>query len=538
MADSRDTHGKNRKFTGTDSIQLPKGTTGERVASGATDKGKIRYNTTTNLSEYYDGNVWKAIDAPPVVNSISPTLVTDPDGSTTTNITLTGTGFSTTTAPTITFRSTVDGTVFTATVVTVNSDTEAVAATLGTMTSAKSPYSVRLTNPSELFGQLDSGLTLDGTQTFDTAAGSIGTVNTNDVNPTLSPVTATDPDGDNITYSITSGALPTGLSLNSSTGAITGTAGTLSSGTASFTIAAATNAQTVSRAFTITTTNILHVAATGGDSIATQGDYKVHTFTSSGTFTVSCAGNGCGSNSVEYLVVAGGGGAGADNGGGGGGGGFRTNYPSPATGGLSVSAQAYPITVGGGGGASNPGNRGSNSVFSSITSTGGGGSPSCNQGNTNGPGGSGSGGAQHGHGGGSGNTPPVSPPQGNPGHPGSPNPGGGGGGGGAGQSGNAYSGQAGGPGGNGTTNSITGSGVTYAGGGGGGCGQNNNSNGGAAGSGGGGRGGGGGPGTGSGSGGEPGTANTGGGGGGGGQCPQQGGNGGSGIVVIRYKFQN
>ena len=537
MADSRDTHGKNRKFTGTDSIQLPKGTTGERNASGDTDKGKIRYNTTTNLSEYYDGNVWKAIDAPPVVNSISPTLVTDPDGSTTTNITLSGTGFSTTTVPTITFRSTVDGTVFTSAVVTVNSDTEAVAATTGTMTAAKSPYSVRLTNPSELFGQLDSGLTVDTTPVFDTAAGNIGTVNSADVNPTLSPVTATDADGDTITYSIQSGSLPTGLSLNANTGAITGTAGSLTAGTATFTVAAATTAQTVTREFTITMTDVLYVTATGG-SVATQGDYKVHTFTSSDNFVVSQAGNGNGSNTVEYLVVAGGGGAGFDNGGGGGGGGFRTNYPSPATGGLSVTAQTYPVTVGGGASANNPSPRGSNSIFSSITSTGGGGSGSCNQAGPQRDGGSGAGGSQHGQAGGSGNSPSVSPPQGNPGHPGSPNPGGGGGGGGAGQSGSSYSGQAGGPGGNGTSNSITGSSVTYAGGGGGGCGQNDNSNGGAGGSGGGGRGGGGGPGAGSGSGGEPGTANTGGGGGGGGQNPQQGGNGGSGIVVIRYKFQN
>ncbi len=537
MADSRDITGKNRKFTGTDSIELPVGTTGERVASGSGDKGKIRFNSTTNLSEYYDGSVWKSIDAPPVVNSISPTLVEDPDGSTVTNITVTGTGFSTTTQPTVTFRSTVDGTVFTATQVTVNSATQLVAATLGTMVTGKSPYSVRVTNPSELFGQLDSGLTLDGTQVFATAAGSIGTVNSLAVNPTLSPVTAVDPDGDNITYSIQSGALPTGLSLNSSTGAITGTAGSLSAGTASFTIAAATNAQTVTRAFTITMTNNLYVAATGG-TVATQGDYKVHTFTSSSQFAVSQAGNSGGSSSVEYLVVAGGGGGGADNGGAGGGGGFRTNYPSPATGGLGVSAQTYAVTVGAGATTANPSPRGSNSVFSTITSTGGGGSGSCNQAGPSRDGGSGAGGSQHGQSGGSGNSPSVSPPQGNPGHPGSPNPGGGGGGGGAGQSGNAYSGQAGGPGGNGTTNSITGSSVTYAGGGGGGCGQNNNSNGGAAGSGGGGRGGGGGPGTGSGSGGEPGTANTGGGGGGGGQCPQQGGNGGSGIVVVRYKFQN
>ena len=534
MANIRDITGKNRKFTGTDGIKLPGGTTAQRVGSTA---GEIRFNSTTGLAEYYDGTGWKAIDAPPVVNSISPTVVTDPDGSATTTITLTGTGFSTTTDPVITFRSTVDGTVFTSGTINVTSQTSATAATTATMTAAKGPYTVRLTNPSQLFGQLESGLTLDTTQVFATAAGNIGTVNTSDVNPTLTTVAATDADGDNITYSISAGALPTGLSINSATGAITGTCGTLSPGTATFTVSAATTAQTITRQYTITMTNALYVAATGG-SVATQSDYKVHTFTSSSQFAVSQGGNPGGSDTVEYLVVAGGGGAGADNGGGGGGGGFRTNYPSPATGGLAVSAQTYAVTVGAGGSAANPAPRGANSVFSSITSTGGGGSGSCNQAGPQRDGGSGAGGSQHGQAGGSGNTPSVSPPQGNPGHQGSPNPGGGGGGGGAGQAGQPYSGQSGGPGGNGSANSITGSSVTYAGGGGGGCGQSNNANGGGGGSGGGGRAGGGGPGTGGGSGGEPGTANTGGGGGGGGQCPQQGGAGGSGIVVIRYKFQN
>ena len=532
MANIRDITGKNRKFTGTDGIKLPNGTTAQRVGS---ESGEIRFNTTTNLAEYYDGNDWKAIDAPPVVNSITPTLV-EPDGSSLSTIAISGVGFSTLTDPTVTFRSTVDGTIFTATSVTVNDSGDVDADTLATMTAVKSPYTVRVTNPSNLFGQLESGLILDRVHAFDTSAGSIGTVNTADVNPTLSAVTATDPDSDSITYSLSAGALPTGLSL-SSAGAITGTAGTLTAGTATFTVSAATTGQTITREFTITMTNDLFVAATGG-TVATQGDYKVHTFTSSSQFAVSQAGNPGGADTVEYLVVAGGGGAGADNGGGGGGGGFRTNYPSPAVAGLAVTAQTYSVTVGGGGSAANPAPRGSNSVFSTITSTGGGGSGSCNQAGPEAPGGSGAGGAQHGQGGGSGNTPSVSPPQGNPGHQGSPNPGGGGGGGGAGQAGLSYSGQAGGPGGNGTANSITDSSVTYSGGGGGGCGQLNNSNGGGGGTGGGGRGGGGGPGTGSGSGGEPGTENTGGGGGGGGQTPQIGGAGGSGIVVIRYKFQS
>ena len=86
----------------------------------------------------------------------------------------------------------------------------------------------------------------------------------------------------------------------------------------------------------------LYVTATGG-TIATVGDYKIHSFTSSSNFVVSDGGNSGGSNSVDYLVVGGGGGGGNSNGGGGGAGGFRM---APA---FSVSAQTYPITVGAGG---------------------------------------------------------------------------------------------------------------------------------------------------------------------------------------------
>ena len=52
-----------------------------------------------------------------------------------------------------------------------------------------------------------------------------------------------------------------------------------------------------------------YVAATGG-TVATVGDFKVHTFTGPGTFCVSNAGAPGGSNTVDYFVVAGGGGAG------------------------------------------------------------------------------------------------------------------------------------------------------------------------------------------------------------------------------------
>jgi hypothetical protein len=172
------------------------------------------------------------------------------------------------------------------------------------------------------------------------------------------------------------------------------------------------------------------VNATGG-TIYECGNFRVHHFASDGTFTVTNAGNPSGSSSVDYLVVAGGGGTGPSNQGGGGGG-FRfsastycmpvcaPSYPNFAPAGVPVSVTAYPVAVGGGGG---PGVCGSNSIFSTITSAGGGKGASCGGSGGGGPGGPGPGGQ--------GNTPPVSPPQGNPGG-GSNHPAGKGGGGGGG----------------------------------------------------------------------------------------------------------
>ena len=187
--------------------------------------------------------------------------------------------------------------------------------------------------------------------------------------------------------------------------------------------------------FTGNTSDITNsfIVASGGTETE-SGDFKIHTFTGPGTFSVSNAGVASGSNTVEYLVVAGGGAGGTRAAGGGGAGGFRfygaciaAPYPaSPLIGpaALPVSVQSYPITVGGGGTANTPscnempGNDGSNSTFSTITSTGGGGglgNTSAAPGRT-GNGGSGGGGSPQSvpqNAGGSGNNPPVSPPQGN-----------------------------------------------------------------------------------------------------------------------------
>ena len=303
-----------------------------------------------------------------------------------------------------------------------------------------------------------------------------------------------------------------------------------------------------------------YITATGG-TITCCGDYKIHTFTSDGTFCVSA---GAGPLAVaDYLVIAGGGGgANSNHGAGSGAGGFResknpaapwTASPLASATSLPVSSTTYPITVGGGGSAGTSGSRGgngSNSVFSSITSTGGGGggtsgpiSPPAPSGTGDGQAG-GSGGGQragynpnaYGPPGAAGNTPPTSPPQGNPGGRGYDGQstitsgGGGGGSGAAGSDALAAGGPSGGGGngGAGVTTSITGTPTAYAGGGGGGT----DGPGASDGSGGTGGGGAGGSPTGT-----AGTVNTGGGGGGGSSPCANGAAGGSGIVIIRYKYQ-
>ena len=288
-----------------------------------------------------------------------------------------------------------------------------------------------------------------------------------------------------------------------------------------------------------------YITATGGTITTVCTNYKVHTFTSDGTFCVSA---GVGPlAAADYLVIAGGGATGISNhGGGAGAGGYReskcatvsgcwTASPLASATSLSISPGPYSVTVGGGAAA---GSNGSDSVFSTITSAGGG---KANSGLNGSAGGSGGGGYSETPGtttGGAGNTPPVSPPQGNAGGNGNTSPNTGtGGGGGAGAVGSNGSGNTGGNGGTGVASSIDGTPTTRAGGGGGGTELGTNGSGGAGG------GGNAGPGPSSAAGiGSAGTANTGGGGGGGtrgsgSSGDYAGGAGGSGVVIIRYKFQ-
>ena len=201
-------------------------------------------------------------------------------------------------------------------------------------------------------------------------------------------------------------------------------------------------------------------SGTTNASTSTSKIYKVHTFTSSDTFTVLAP--GATYNDANILIVAGGGG-GAEFGGGGGAGGLLTAIASP-------TVQSYPIVVGAGGlGRTWPNkgyNGGNSSAFGQTAIGGGGGGPDYGNGDSNGAnGGSGGGGMENSNYSAVGGTGVAG--QGYAGgagtYTGSSKGRTGGGGGGAGGVGAANT--AGGAGGPGVSSSITGTSVTYATGG-------------------------------------------------------------------------
>ena len=271
-------------------------------------------------------------------------------------------------------------------------------------------------------------------------------------------------------------------------------------------------------------------AAITGTVIFTKlGGYKIYKFTTSGTINFSSIV----SRTVDYLVIGGGGAGGGTGGGGGGAGGLLTGV------GYQIESDfTYTVTVGSGGAGGHfqtAGGAGTLSQFSNLIALGGGFGAAYNV--VGGNGGSGGGGSFQ-------NTKAIAPGAGKSGQGFSGGSGfsnnvtynAAGGGGGAGAAGGSAIDVNGGRGGDGVVSSISGTSVTYAGGGGGSANAYQSGAGGAGGLGGGGHGGAGRSGTQSGL--TAGTVNTGSGGGGGGTDEAGhdyiGGDGGSGVVILRY----
>ena len=312
---------------------VDEGTEGTRVATGTTaqrgsTQGQIRFNSTTGLAEYYTGSVFKSIDIAPMVNSVNNTNI---DGDSVTSgfdLVIAGTNFAT--GATVKFVGN-DGTVYSSPTVTINSGEQITARIPTNIDASKEPFDVQVTSAGGLSSTKEDAFNIDATPSWTTAAGTIGGgFNGDSINL---QVTASDSDGSIASYGIQSGALPSGVSLNTSTGAITGTLPTVGSVTTNtFTIRATTNSgQTADREFSI---------INGG-----SGTQTIHT--SNGNFTISQ------NQPVKAYVIGGGGGGGGEGGsdtlasneeyGGGGGGGMAYKLFT------NLAAGTYSFTVGSGG---------------------------------------------------------------------------------------------------------------------------------------------------------------------------------------------
>ena len=250
MSDLRDFTGKNRKNTGTTGMIVSDvtGTTSDRVA----EKGRFRYNSTIELMEYYNGTTWIVIDAPPSITEVSPTSFAETATSVT--FTITGQNFSSSGLIIKMFNS--SGTEISLSSITrVSSSSATAVLTVSDALPVSEPYDIQVVNGSGLSAILEDSITVNEAPTWTTAAGSLGTANEGTAFSTT--VAATDPESGDVDYEIASGTLPSGLSLNSETGAITGTfdgTGTYNSSgeTQNFTLRAYdTASNTSSRAFSI-----------------------------------------------------------------------------------------------------------------------------------------------------------------------------------------------------------------------------------------------------------------------------------------------
>ena len=226
----------------TDFVKLPSGTTAQRPSSP--EEGYSRYNTTDNKLEFWDGTEWKQLPVldPPTLTSVDypgNDLAADTAGGQT--ILINGTNF--VSGISVEIGSTQVSSV------TLNSTTQ-LAITSPALTAGD--YNVTVTNLDATTITALDFISYNGVPSWVTASGSLGSLIFGEAISTIS-LSATEPDGGNVSYAITSGALPAGLTLSSS-GNITGTMPSGSAETTyTFTVTATDDEnQSTDRSFSIT----------------------------------------------------------------------------------------------------------------------------------------------------------------------------------------------------------------------------------------------------------------------------------------------
>tara|TARA_Y100001937_G_C7112230_1_gene328252 strand:+ start:130 stop:1611 length:1482 start_codon:yes stop_codon:yes gene_type:complete len=233
------------------------GTAGTKVATGTTAQrgsstGQWRYNSETGFFEGRNSNgSFSTLEPSPTVSSVDDDEVDSAAGGDQT-IVITGTNF--TSGSVVSFVGT--SAEFNATTTTVNSATQITAvAPKASFLNAQEPYKVKVTSASGLSGTSSAGLiNVDNAPTWTTSAGSLGSIGESDTGNHFT-VVASDAEGDTISYSLQSGSLA-GLSLNSSTGVISGDPDDVSGDTTNnFTLRATAGSKTADRSFSYITLN-------------------------------------------------------------------------------------------------------------------------------------------------------------------------------------------------------------------------------------------------------------------------------------------
>jgi len=387
----------NQANTSTSYFDIPAGTTAQRPGSPA--MGNMRYNSTVGEMEHWSGTGWIGFAGTvPIITSIGPTTAAE----TGTTITISGANFSG--SSTVQLIGTDNSVTVPQSVTFVNVSTLSI--TTPALTVALEPYDVRVTNPDGQYYTLVNALDAGGVPAWTTPAGSIGSifdvVNTPGV--THFTLVAGDPDSTAVTFTETTSVLTTaGLTLNSTTGAITGDTPTTQAPNAAttynFDVDASDGVNNTSRSFSVTVSDLPSGGNTATYIDSGQG-YKSHEFVSTGAFYTA-------SDLICDIMLVAGGGAGGNchttNGNGGGGAGgmvVASDY--------TLSSGSHTITIGAGGaysgGSSNQnGATGNDSVVTNtsgaLTGVGGGGGSGQLVGPGQGlPGGSGGGGSRAGTG--------------------------------------------------------------------------------------------------------------------------------------------
>ena len=333
---------------------IPFGNTAARPASPSL--GQPYFNGEVGRLELYSSNGWQNIvQETPGISSASGTYNQSTGSGT---FTISGTNF---VDGGIAYAVGTNGTEYQATTTTYNSIVQITALFTG-LSPDYEPYDLKVINPSNLFGLLPDAFYINDSPVWSTSSGSLGTWDGSSIQ-----LSATDDESNTITYSVTSGSLPTGLSL-SSAGLISGTS-TASPATYTFTVSASDGSNTaVTRSFSI----IVPFPVVSGGTLSSDSTYYYRTFTSSSSLSVSAK-----SLTADILTIAGGGGGGSTYFGGGGAGGV--SYSSSQT--LSISS--HTVTVGAGGSINS---NGVNSQFASLTAAVGGGTAGASGGSGGGNG--------------------------------------------------------------------------------------------------------------------------------------------------------